>query len=95
MTAISAGLAGFLVKRLNWLERILLVGAGLCLVDPGVLTDIIGIIVLGGIAMFQFLGSPPEQAVDLGQVSFKGKRLRAKEIPDEGFRCIKIPLMVY
>ena len=34
MTAISAGLTGFLVKKLHWVERILLVGAGLCLVDP-------------------------------------------------------------
>ena len=34
MTAISAGLTGFLVKKLHWVERILLVGAGLLLVDP-------------------------------------------------------------
>jgi TRAP-type uncharacterized transport system fused permease subunit len=55
MTSISAGLTGFLVKKLNWVERILLVGAGLCLVDPGLLTDIIGIAVLGGIAAFQLI----------------------------------------
>ena len=28
--------------RLHWIERLLLIGAGLCLVDPGLLTDIIG-----------------------------------------------------
>jgi TRAP transporter 4TM/12TM fusion protein len=55
MTAISAGLTGFLVKKLNWVERILLVGAGLLLVVPGLVTDLIGIIVLGGIAAFQVL----------------------------------------
>ncbi len=55
MTAISAGLTGFLVKKLNWLGRVLLIGAGLCLVDPGLLTDIIGIVVLGAIAAYQTL----------------------------------------
>jgi TRAP-type uncharacterized transport system fused permease subunit len=62
MTAISAGLAGFLVKKLHWIERILLVGAGLCLVDPGWLTDIIGIVVLGGIAAFQVLVQGKKEA---------------------------------
>jgi TRAP transporter 4TM/12TM fusion protein len=55
MTTISAGLTGFLVKRLHWVERVLLVGAGLCLVDPGLVTDIIGIAVLAGVAGFQLL----------------------------------------
>jgi TRAP transporter 4TM/12TM fusion protein len=55
MTAIGAGLAGFLVARLNWIERILLVAAGVLLVDPGLVTDIIGIVVLGGIAVVQVL----------------------------------------
>jgi TRAP transporter 4TM/12TM fusion protein len=53
MTAIGAGLAGFLVARLHWIERLMLVAAGLLLVDPGLVTDIIGIVVLGGIAAFQ------------------------------------------
>jgi UPF0716 family protein affecting phage T7 exclusion len=44
------------VRRLHWVERILLVGAGLCLVDPGLVTDIIGIVVLGGITVYQLLG---------------------------------------
>ncbi len=55
MIAISAGLTGFLVKRLHWIERILLVGSGLLLVVPGLVTDAIGIVVLGGIAVFQAL----------------------------------------
>jgi len=62
MTAISAGLTGFLVKKLNWAERILLVGAGLCLVIPGLVTDIIGIVVLGGIAAFQVLVQKKKEA---------------------------------
>jgi TRAP transporter 4TM/12TM fusion protein len=62
MTAISAGLTGFLVKKLHWIERVLLVGAGLCLVDPGLVTDIIGIVVLGGIATFQALTGRKKEA---------------------------------
>jgi TRAP transporter 4TM/12TM fusion protein len=55
MTAIGAGLAGFLVTRAHWIERIFLVAAGLLLVDPGLVTDIIGIVVLGGVAAFEVL----------------------------------------
>ncbi len=62
MTAISAGLTGFLVKKLHWVERVLLIGAGLCLVDPGLVTDIIGIVVLGGIAAFQALSGRKKEA---------------------------------
>jgi TRAP transporter 4TM/12TM fusion protein len=62
MTAIGAGLAGFLVTRLHWIERLLLVGAGLLLVDPGLVTDIIGVVALGGIAAFQVLRRRAAQA---------------------------------
>jgi TRAP transporter 4TM/12TM fusion protein len=62
MTAIGAGLAGFLVARLHWIERLLLIAAGLLLVDPGLLTDIIGIVVLGGIAALQVLRRRAAQA---------------------------------
>ena len=55
MVAIGSGLTGFLVTRLHWIERLLLVAAGLLLVDPGLVTDIIGVVVLGGIAAFQVL----------------------------------------
>jgi TRAP transporter 4TM/12TM fusion protein len=55
MTAIGAGLSGFLVMRLHWIERILLVVSGLLLVDPGLVTDIIGVVVLAGVAGFQVL----------------------------------------
>ncbi len=43
MVSVSAALAGYLVRRMHPIERILLAGAGLCLVDPGLITDIIGI----------------------------------------------------
>jgi TRAP transporter 4TM/12TM fusion protein len=62
MTAIGAGLAGFLVARMHWAERLLLIAAGLLLVDPGLVTDIIGVVVLGGTAAFQVLRRRAAQA---------------------------------
>ncbi len=53
MTAIGSGLTGFLVTPLHWIERLALVAAGLLLVVPGLVTDAIGIVVLGGIAAVQ------------------------------------------
>jgi TRAP-type uncharacterized transport system fused permease subunit len=43
MTAIGAAMIGFFVAPMNWVERILFVAGGLLLVDPGTLTDIMGL----------------------------------------------------
>jgi TRAP transporter 4TM/12TM fusion protein len=55
MVSISAALTGYLVDRLNVPSRIILAGAALCLLDPGILTDVIGIVALGGITAVQFV----------------------------------------
>ena len=62
MVSIGAGLAGFLVTRAHWIERLLLVAAGLLLVDPGLVTDLVGIVVLGGIAVVEVLRRRAAQA---------------------------------
>jgi len=62
MVSIGAGLTGFLVTRMHWIERLLLVAAGLALVDPGLVTDIVGVVVLGGIAAIQVLRRRTAQA---------------------------------
>jgi TRAP-type uncharacterized transport system fused permease subunit len=43
MTAIGAAMIGFFVAPMSWIERILFVIGGLLLVDPGTITDIMGI----------------------------------------------------
>ena len=43
MTAIGAAMIGYFVAPMSWIERILFVIGGLLLVDPGTLTDIMGI----------------------------------------------------
>jgi TRAP transporter 4TM/12TM fusion protein len=45
MYAISAALEGFMLTNLNPLMRIILAAAGLMLIYPGTLTDIIGIVI--------------------------------------------------
>lgn len=53
MTSISAALTGYLLSPLSWPLRILLVTAGLGLLDPGHFTDYGGLIVLVGIVVVQ------------------------------------------
>ena len=43
MTAIGAAMIGYFVAPMNWIERVLFVAGGLLLVDPGTITDIMGI----------------------------------------------------
>jgi TRAP-type uncharacterized transport system fused permease subunit len=43
MTAIGAAMIGYFVAPMNWIERILFIVGGLLLVDPGTITDIMGI----------------------------------------------------
>jgi TRAP transporter 4TM/12TM fusion protein len=54
MTAIGAAMIGFFVAPMNWFERILFVIGGLLLVDPGTVTDIMGIVLLTGCVAYQY-----------------------------------------
>jgi TRAP transporter 4TM/12TM fusion protein len=47
MTAIGAAMIGYFLTNMKWWERIWFVAAGLLLVDPGTITDIIGIVMIG------------------------------------------------
>ena len=43
MYAVSGGLTGYVQDRCTWYERILFICGGLCMIDPKMLTDLIGI----------------------------------------------------
>jgi TRAP transporter 4TM/12TM fusion protein len=45
--ALAAGLEGQFLRAATWLERTLFIGAAVCLIDPGVTTDAIGLVLLG------------------------------------------------
>jgi TRAP-type uncharacterized transport system fused permease subunit len=42
----AAGLHGYFLTHAFWWQRILLIAGGLCLVDPGLYTDIMGAILV-------------------------------------------------
>jgi TRAP transporter 4TM/12TM fusion protein len=46
MTGLGAAMIGFCLAPMNWLERVWFAAAGLMLVDPGLVTDAIGILML-------------------------------------------------
>ena len=57
MVGVSGAMIGQLYCKANILERLLLLAGGLCLIDPTILTDIIGIAVLGGVFAMQYFRS--------------------------------------
>lgn len=50
---IAASLNGFLFGRLNLVFRVLLIAGGLCMMDPGIMTDMIGLVLVVGITAYQ------------------------------------------
>lgn len=50
---IAAALNGFLFGKLNLLFKILLIAGGLCMMDPGMMTDIVGLILVIGPTAWQ------------------------------------------
>jgi TRAP transporter 4TM/12TM fusion protein len=55
---VSAGLSGYLMKPMNPLIRILSVVGGLTLLVPGVLTDVIGLVMIAAVFVIQRMGKP-------------------------------------
>jgi len=51
--ALGSGMMGYLLTRLNWFFRLLLLVAGLGLIKPGLFTDIFGALVLVGVYVYQ------------------------------------------
>ena len=54
MLGIGAAMIGSFVAPMNWLERIWFVVAGLLLIDPGHVTDIMGIAMLAACVAYQY-----------------------------------------
>ena len=60
---VSAGLSGYIYKRMNPLERILCIAGGITLLIPGTVTDIIGIVLVGIVLVMQKLASNKAAAI--------------------------------
>lgn len=50
---VSAGLSGFVYRKMNWIVRILSIVGGLTLLIPGAVTDIIGLVLVVGVMIWQ------------------------------------------
>jgi TRAP-type uncharacterized transport system fused permease subunit len=57
MFGVAMGLEGYLRGRIAWPLRILVVAGGLLLFYPGILTDIVGVVIVGAVVAFQLLRS--------------------------------------
>jgi len=53
---LASGMIGYLLKRLNFLQRIVIVGCGILMIYPGWQSDIPGIIVFGIVRSWQWFG---------------------------------------
>ena len=60
---IAAALNGFLYRNLNVVFRILLVAGGLCMLYPEPISDVIGVVVVGGICVLQYTTAKKEKAM--------------------------------
>jgi len=54
---IAAALNGFLFRPINPLFRVVMIAGGLCMMIPGTLTDVIGLVVVGGVYFLQRAGA--------------------------------------
>ena len=59
--AVSAALSGYLIKNMKWYERILSAVGGLMLIYPGLLTDIIGVCLVGLVVLEQYIFSKKKE----------------------------------
>ena len=55
MVGVGAGLEGYLLHKMNIVFRLVSIAAGLLLIIPGVLTDVIGLVVIAAIVAIQFV----------------------------------------
>ena len=52
---IAAALEGYVVARTPWWQRILLAAGGLCLIDPSLMTDIVGVAAIVIVVVLQIV----------------------------------------
>ena len=55
MFGIAAAMNGYLFKKIQWYMRIGFMVGGLMLLIPGIVTDIIGLVLVGGLSAYQYV----------------------------------------
>ena len=60
---VAAALNGFLYKKINPLFRFIMAVGGLCMMIPGTISDIVGLVLVAGICVYQYLGAKKDRSV--------------------------------
>ncbi len=64
VVALSGGMQGHFLRKAGMMERILLIGGGLCMIMPGNLTDVIGLTACGSVLAVQYIGKKREPTLN-------------------------------
>lgn len=67
---LGAGISGYFRKECSWWERLVLMVAAVLLIKPGMISDIIGFVLAGGVFLYQ------EITIRKSQISNSEKRMR-------------------
>ncbi|MBR2583067.1 MAG: TRAP transporter fused permease subunit [Oscillospiraceae bacterium] len=59
---VAAALNGFLFRRIGVIGRIVLAAGGLLMMDPNPITDLVGVVLLVAVALWQYLGARKAKA---------------------------------
>ena len=60
---VAAGLEGFVLRKMNWLYRIVCLVGGLGLMIPGAISDLVGLVLIGGVFVVQYLQNKKEREI--------------------------------
>ncbi len=52
---VSAGMEGYLLRPMPWWQRILALAGGLCMIIPGIVTDIAGVVLIALVVVIQLI----------------------------------------
>ena len=58
---VSAGMEGYMIKRMSWIERIAAIAGGLCMVIPGLVTDAIGVAIIVILVIIQSISQKKDK----------------------------------
>ena len=60
---VAAALNGFLYKKINPLFRLFMIVGGLCMMIPGTVSDIAGLVLVGSVCVYQYLSAKKDRSV--------------------------------
>ena len=60
---VAAGLEGFVLRKMNWLYRIVCLVGGLGLMIPGAISDLVGLVLICGVFVIQYLQNKKEREI--------------------------------